>query len=110
LAGEYALLTRSARLAIGAGLAVALLSSRGRPATDFEGRDELVPTLAPLARLALRGPLTGSLAWRADLSAALATPPVSIRFADEDVARWGSPFAWATLGVELGVAGRGRDE
>jgi hypothetical protein len=55
-----------------------------------------------MLRISLRAPLSAAVGFRAELNGALATPGIRVVFADDEVARWGKPFAWATLAIDLG--------
>jgi len=54
------------------------------------GRVEIAPRIAGPIRLSLQGLL------------GLAIPPVAVRFAGQEVATWGQPWAAATLGASVG--------
>lgn len=104
---ERFLITGPARLALGAGLSVVVLKTVGQTApAPLEARTESVATPAPMLRVSLRTALSQTVGLRADVNGAVATPGFAIRFAGEEVARWGRPFAWATLAVDVGLGSR----
>ena len=104
---ERFLVTGPARLALGAGMSVVVLRAAGETAAPpLEVRAQSVVTPAPLLRISLRTSLSRAVGLRADLNGAIATPGVVVSFADDEIARWGRPFTWATLALDVGLGSR----
>lgn len=90
--------TRSAAVHAALGVGAAYVSFTGRATSPYTSRDDAAWTVTPSARL--RGQwASGVLSLHLEGRAGLATPPLEVRFAGDDVASWGSPWLYGGAGV-----------
>ena len=92
-------------LGVRAGAGVLLMSMNGSaaPATGLRSAEDSVLAAAVLAGPSAHLALGAGFGLCARVFVGAALPRVAVRFAGEDVAHWGRPFALATLGVEYGL-------
>ncbi len=84
----------------GAGAGVSITHMSGRAASGFEGGDDTVAALAPLALSSFQLGLSSSFDLRTAVVVGATLPEVQMAFGAREVASWGRPFAIATLGLE----------
>jgi hypothetical protein len=89
-----------ASLATGAGLGLAVIEMKGRPAVGYVGRDDSVVTALPFGRFAFELPFTRGFGLRMATNVGVSAPRAVVRFDDRVVASWGRPFLALTLGVQ----------
>jgi hypothetical protein len=104
-AADYLVGARPWQLSAGLGVASLLSLMSGTTELPFEGKDQIVPAVGPLARAALHLDLTAGLRLCARALVGASFPEIRVRFAERDAARWGRPFFVATLGIELPLLG-----
>jgi hypothetical protein len=73
----------------------------GRGASGFEGEDDTVTVMTPLARTSFHLDLVAWLRLRAAIAAGTTFPAVRVAFGARDVANWGRPFVIGSLALEV---------
>jgi hypothetical protein len=91
-----------ARLELGAGVALSMLSLSGEAGSPFAGRVTHSYGVAPVARAKLGIRLTGPVSLHTEVLGGVSSPRVAVRFADRTVAHWGRPLGLALIGLEIG--------
>jgi hypothetical protein len=86
------------RSGLGAGASVTTMS--GRAASGFVGADDTVVAFTPLARTSFHVNVGDRLRLRAGVLAGFTFPEVRVAFGEREVARFGRPFALASLSLE----------
>jgi hypothetical protein len=84
------------------GLAAVSLRSAGTANPGFVASSPSAVTAAPFARLGLAFAPLPRLRLRADVLAGLATPGITVQFAQHEIATWGAPLVLSTVGVDFG--------
>jgi len=86
------------RSGVGLGGTVTQMSGTGGP--GFQGTEDTVTALSPLARTSFHANLSSWLRLRTAVAAGAALPPVRIAFGSREVAHWGRPFVVASVALE----------
>lgn len=99
---DFGLDVGRARLELGAGVALAILSLSGKASAPYGGRDVRSYSAVPLARAGFALHLAGPVSLRMQALAGVASPRADVRFADRTVAHWGRPIVLGLVGLEVG--------
>jgi hypothetical protein len=86
------------RSGIGAGGAVTTMT--GEAQSGYEGVDDTVATLAPMARSSFHVAFGRWLRLRTGVAIGTTVPPVRIVFGSREVASWGRPFLVTSIVLE----------
>jgi hypothetical protein len=100
---RWVLVSRQARVEpeIGAGFAGAFVHAEGQATSPYVGASSDAAAATIYGRAAVFFRLVSQLRLGVDVFAGAALPPVSIRFAGNEVAQWGGPYVSCTVRTEL---------
>ncbi|HEY5955367.1 MAG TPA: hypothetical protein VIV60_02390, partial [Polyangiaceae bacterium] len=100
--GEFTPLRSSfGSVSTGLGATALVMTLTGRARAGYVGRNETLLTQAVQGYLRFASAPHASLHVFGIVSAGIAIPELSVRFADREVASWGNPFVAVGLGCEL---------